>query len=73
MESYVLNTDLETIKYKETIKIFKMEILKEMTYLEVDKFIFDENKNLIGVIGTARDITEQILLKRNEYLMCLIN
>ena len=30
----------------------------------------DENKNLIGVIGTARDITEQILLKeRNEYLM----
>ena len=42
-----------------------------MTYLEVDKApFFDENKNLIGVIGTARDITEQILLKeRNEYLM----
>ena len=43
----------------------------KMTYLEVDKApFFDENKNLIGVIGTARDITEEILLKeRNEYLM----
>ena len=44
-----------------------------MTYLEVDKApFFDENKNLIGVIGTARDITEQkrIANELNEAKIC---
>ncbi len=46
----------------------------KMTYLEVDKApFFDENKNLIGVIGTARDITEQILLKEREMnILCIL-
>ncbi|MGJ0344241.1 EAL domain-containing protein [Aliarcobacter cryaerophilus] len=66
------NTDLETIKYMRPLRFLENgNIQGKMTYLEVDKApFFDENKNLIGVIGTARDITEQILLKeRNEYLM----
>src|SRR5574344_895573 len=66
------NTDLETIKYMRPLRFLENGNIKgKMTYLEVDKApFFDENKNLMGVIGTARDITEQILLKeRNEYLM----
>ena len=66
------NTDLETIKSMKPLRFLENGNIKgKMTYLEVDKApFFDENKNLIGVIGTARDITEQILLKeRNEYLM----
>lgn len=58
------NTDLETIKYMRPLRFLENgNIQGKMTYLEVDKApFFDENKNLIGVIGTARDITEQILL-----------
>ncbi len=66
------NTDLETIKSMKPLRFLENgNIQGKMTYLEVDKApFFDENKNLIGVIGTARDITEEILLKeRNEYLM----
>ncbi|HKM18974.1 MAG TPA: EAL domain-containing protein [Aliarcobacter sp.] len=66
------NTDLEIVKAMKPLRFLENgNIQGKMTYLEVDKApFFDENKKLIGVIGTARDITEQVLLKeRNEYLM----
>ncbi|MFW2454326.1 GGDEF domain-containing protein, partial [Aliarcobacter butzleri] len=48
----------------------KGNIRGKFKYLEVDKdpFLY-ENEKLVGVIGTARDITENILLKeKNEKL-----
>lgn len=66
------NTDLETIKAMKPLRFLEHGNIKgKLTYFEVDKApFFDEHKNLIGVIGTARDTTEAVLLKkRNKHLM----
>lgn len=65
------DSDEETLKAMKSLRfIEKGNIKGKLKYLEVDKApFFDENGKLVGVIGTARDITEKILLKeKNEKL-----
>lgn len=67
-----VNTDLEAINSMEAIKSLEYgKIRGEETYLKVYKApFFDKDRKLIGVIGTARVATQEILLEeRNENLM----
>lgn len=59
------NSDIETLKAMKPLKFIEYGNIKgKLTYLAVDKApFFDENGQLVGVIGTARDITEKVILE----------
>ncbi|WP_418185011.1 EAL domain-containing protein [Aliarcobacter vitoriensis] len=66
------NTDEETIKVMKPSRFLEYGNIKgKMTYLQVDKApFFNKNNELVGIIGTARDITEETILKeKNNHLM----
>ncbi|WP_419678174.1 EAL domain-containing protein [Aliarcobacter lanthieri] len=66
------NTDKETLQTMKPTKFLEYGNIKgKMTYLQVNKApFFDKNNKLVGVIGSARDITEETLLKeKNNHLM----
>lgn len=54
------NSDLEVIKHKKPMKFEEYGNVKgKLLYLEVYKApFFDEDNNIIGTVGTGRDITE---------------
>lgn len=66
-----VNSDEETLKAMKPMNFIEHgNIRGQLKYFSVDKApFFNKDNKLIGVIGTARDITEQVLLEeRNKKL-----
>jgi len=66
------SSDKEVIKALKPIKFLEYGTIQgKMTYLRVAKApFFDKNNKVIGIIGSARDVTEEIKLKeKNNYLI----
>ena len=60
------NSDIEVIKNKMPMKFLEFGNVKgELLYLEVNKApFFDDNGNIIGTVGSGRDLTE---LKKTQF------
>jgi len=66
------SSDKEVIKALKAIKFLEYGTIQgKMTYFRVAKApFFDKNNKVIGIIGSARDVTEEIRLKeKNNYLI----
>jgi len=71
-EEACTSSDKEVLKILKPIEFLEHGTIQgKMTYLRVFKApFFDKNNELIGIIGSARDVTEEIKLKeKNNYLI----